>query len=160
LVKDINPSGTSGDFSSKRFGIIVSSYHDSITGKLLEAAVETLTEHNVAENQIDVVRVPGTWEIALGTKQLAASGRYDGLVCLGAVIRGETTHDRHINRFVSQAIGHLSLEFNLPISFGVLTCNSFKQAQERSGGRVGNKGQEAACAVLEMVQLGDRIENL
>ena len=106
------------------------------------------------------MRVPGTWDIALGTRQMAASGRYDGLICLGAVIRGETTHDQHINRFISLAIGNLSLEFNLPISFGVLTCNSFEQAQERSGGRVGNKGHEAAQAMLQMVQLADQIKSL
>ena len=114
----------------------------------------------MSADHLDVVRVPGAWEICLATKQLAATGRYAGLICLGAVVRGETTHDQHINRFVSQAIGQLSLEFNLPIGFGVLTCNSFQQAQERSGGSVGNKGHEAALAMLEMVQLAGQVASM
>ncbi|MGI9518222.1 MAG: 6,7-dimethyl-8-ribityllumazine synthase [Pirellulaceae bacterium] len=155
MVNDINPPGSTGDFSGKRFGIIVSSYHDNITGNLLDGAVETMFEHRITNDKIDVVRVPGAWEICLAARQLAATGRYAGLICLGAVIRGETTHDQHINRFVSQAIGQLSLEYNLPVGFGVLTCNTFQQAHERSGGSVGNKGHEAASAMLEMVRLTD-----
>ena len=128
-----------------------------MTGNLLEGALQTLREHRVPDEKIDVARVPGAWEICLATRQLAATGRYAGLICLGAVIRGETSHDQHINRFVSGSIGQLSLEFNLPIAFGVLTCNSFQQAHERAGGSVGNKGHEAALAMLEMVRLADAI---
>ncbi len=144
---------SSFDFSDKQFAIVVSKYNDSITNKLHDAAIATLQQNGVNISNVDAVQVPGAWEIALAAKTLAKSKRYAGIICLGAVIRGETTHDQHINRFVSQAIGQISLEFEIPISFGVLTCNSFEQAHERSGGKSGNKGVEAALAVLEMVGL-------
>ena len=131
-----------------------------ISGKLLDGAVETLRQHKIDDSHIDVIRVPGAWELALATKKVVDRNRYAGIVCLGVVIRGETTHDQHINRFVSNAIGQLSLESGVPIGFGVLTCNSMEQAQDRSGGRVGNKGNEAAKAMLEMVHLCDRIQQL
>ena len=148
------------DFSSHAFAIVVSRYNDSITEKLLQGAVETLEQHGVSMTQVDVVRVPGAWELAFATRQLAQRQRHAGMICLGAVIRGETTHDQHINRFVSQAIGEISLEFSLPIAFGLLTCNSFEQAHARSGGAVGNKGVEAALTTLEMVGLQTQINRL
>ncbi len=114
--------------------------------------------HDVAADHIDVIRVPGAWELALATQAALGHARYDGIVTLGAVIRGETTHDQYINRFVSQSLGQLSLESGVPIGFGLLTCNSLQQAQARSGGAVGNKGQEAAQAMLEMVCLLDSLE--
>jgi len=131
-----------------------------ITGKLLDGAIETLRDHKISEEKIDVVRAPGAWELALAAKQVVETGRYAGVVCLGAVIRGETTHDQHINRFVSQAIGQLSLDSGLPVAFGLLTCNTLEQAHERAGGKVGNKGNEATLAMLEMVCLSDRIRDL
>ncbi len=145
--------GAAAEGNGGRFGIVVSRYNDSITGKLLDGALATLKSHEVAEEDIDVARVPGAWEIPVVTQQLARSGRYLAVICLGAVIRGETTHDRYINQQVSQSLGQISLETNIPVLFGVLTCNTMEQAIHRSGGNVGNKGSECAEAALEMVNL-------
>ena len=136
-----------------RFAIVVSRYNESITGKLLDGALATLTEAGVADDFIVVAHVPGAWEIPLVAARLARGGNYDAILCLGAVIKGETTHDEHINRQVSQSLGQLSLETGLPVLFGVLTCNTLEQAIHRSGGNVGNKGVECAQAALEMVDL-------
>ncbi len=136
-----------------RFAIVVSKYNDSITSKLLAGAMETLCKHGVADDAIDVAWVPGAWEIPLVADRLAHSRRYAAVICLGAVIRGETTHDQHINRHVSISLGKTSLESGLPVLMGVLTCNSLEQAINRSGGAVGNKGVECAEAAIEMVSL-------
>ena len=134
------------------YGIVVSRYNESITSKLLEGAVDTLSSHGVADAKIQVAWVPGAWEIPLIAKQFAQS-EVDAVLCLGCVIRGETTHDQHINQQVSSSLGQLSLEFQLPILFGVLTCNTLEQAIHRSGGNVGNKGIECAEAALDMVSI-------
>ena len=136
-----------------RFAIVVSRYNDSITTKLLEGALSTLAAAQVADKNIDVVWVPGAWEISLVAAELAGSESYAAVICLGAVIRGETTHDEHINRQVSLALGQVSVETGIPVAFGVLTCNTLEQAIHRSGGNVGNKGIEAAQAALEMANL-------
>ena len=136
-----------------RFAIVVSRYNESITGKLLSGAVDTLVAAGIADDAIDVAWVPGAWEISLVAQRLAASKGYVAVLCLGAVIRGETTHDQHINRQVSLSLGQTSLETGIPVLFGVLTCNSLEQAIHRSGGNVGNKGEECAQAALEMVSL-------
>lgn len=160
LINEIRPDTQSVDYSGKRFAIVVSTYNEMITGKLVEGALETLRDHQVADERIDVLWVPGAWELALGAKQAVAVDRYTGIVCLGAVIRGETTHDQHINRFVSMALGELSLDSGIPIAFGLLTCNTFEQAHARAGGKVGNKGHEATTAMLEMVHLSERLNQL
>ena len=136
-----------------RFAIVVSRYNDSITRKLLDGAVAALTAHGVADGDIDVAWVPGAWEIPLIARQFAERRKYAGVLCLGAVIRGETTHDQHINRQVSLSLGEISLDERVPVLFGVLTCNTLEQAIHRSGGNVGNKGAECAEAALEMTNL-------
>lgn len=136
-----------------RFAIVVSRYNESITGKLLAGAVETLTAAGVADESLDVVWVPGAWEIPLVADRLAGLQRYAAVICLGAVIRGETTHDQHINRMVSNSLGQIALAARIPVLMGVLTCNSLEQAIHRSGGNVGNKGVECAQAALEMANL-------
>jgi len=135
------------------FAIIVARWNEGITRKLLDGAVATLAEHGVADDAIDVAWVPGSMEIPLIAERLAASGRYVAVICLGAVIRGETTHDQHINRAVSLAITQLSLETGVPVLFGVLTCETMEQAIHRAGGNVGNKGRECAEAALHMAGL-------
>lgn len=140
-----------------RFAIVVSKYNDSITGKLLTGAIDTLRAHHVADDSIDVAWVPGAWEIPLVADRMAKTNRYAAIICLGAVIRGETTHDQHINRHVSICLGKTSLDCDLPVLMGVLTCNSLEQAINRSGGAVGNKGVECAEAALEMVSLLRRL---
>jgi 6,7-dimethyl-8-ribityllumazine synthase len=136
-----------------RFAIVVARWNESITRKLLDGAVAKLQERGVADDAIDVAWVPGSMEIPLVAKRLAKLGRYQAILCLGAVIRGETSHDQHINRAVSLAITRLALEANVPVLFGVLTCETMEQAIHRAGGNVGNKGAECADAALHMAGL-------
>jgi 6,7-dimethyl-8-ribityllumazine synthase len=152
-------------FTSGRFAIVVSRFNETITARLLDGAVGTLKNHGVADDHIDVVWVPGAFEIPVVAGELAGSGRYAAVICLGAVIRGETTHDQHINRAVSNSLAELGVHYGLPVIFGVLTCNTLEQAIARSGGdaattgkdqaakRIGNKGVDCAMAALEMVDL-------
>jgi 6,7-dimethyl-8-ribityllumazine synthase len=142
-----------GDLPSSKFAIVVSRYNDNITGKLVDGAVDTLTAAGVPDDTIDVAWVPGAWEIPLIANRLADTEEYCAILCLGAVIRGETTHDQHINRQVSMTLGELAIRTGLPVLFGLLTVNSLEQAIHRSGGNVGNKGVECAEAALEMVRL-------
>ena len=136
-----------------RFGIVVARWNEGITKKLLDGAVATLAAHGVADESIDVAWVPGSFEIPLAAQRMAASGSYSAVLCLGAVIRGETSHDQHINRAVSLAMTQIALEANVPVLFGVLTCETMEQAIHRAGGNVGNKGSECAEAALHMVGL-------
>lgn len=144
--------GEQGDASGS-YAIVVSKYNDNITTKLLAGAVETLSAVGIAAADITVAWVPGAWEIPLVAQQLASSRRFAAIITLGAVIKGETTHDEHINRQVSLSLGQISLETGIPIAFGILTCNTLEQAIHRAGGNVGNKGVECAQAALEMVRL-------
>lgn len=149
--------------------MIVSRFNDTITARLLDGAVETLREHGVADERIDVFWVPGAFEIPTVAGRLADGGRYAAVLCLGAVIRGETSHDQHINRAVSLALAEIGARTGVPVLFGVLTCNTLEQAIARSGGdpgtrgkdrpdsRIGNKGAECAEAAVEMVNLLARI---
>ena len=141
------------DAPAGRFAVVVARYNDSITSKLLAGAIATLTKHGVTEDSIDVAWVPGAFEIPLVADRLAASGSYVAVLCLGAVIRGETTHDQHINRGVSLGLMEAGLRSGIPVLFGVLTCDSVEQAIHRAGGNVGNKGAECAEAALHMVGL-------
>ena len=136
-----------------RFAIVVARWNESITRRLLDGAVATLRERGIADAAIDVAWVPGAWEIPLIAQEFAESGRYQAVICLGAVIRGETTHDQHINRAVSLAISELALATGIPVLFGILTCETMEQAIHRAGGNVGNKGSECATAALEMIGL-------
>ena len=136
-----------------RFAIVVARWNESITSKLLEGAVSALVENGVADEAIDVAWVPGSFEIPLVAQRMADSGAYSAVICLGAVIRGETSHDLHINRAVSLAISQIALTANVPVLFGVLTCETMEQAIHRAGGNVGNKGIECAEAALKMVSL-------
>lgn len=137
----------------KRYAIVVSRYNATITDRLLEGAIGRLLQGGVADGSIDVFSVPGAWEIPVTVRHLVFSMRYSAIICLGAVIRGETTHDEHINRSVSLSLSALSLWSGIPILFGVLTCQNLEQALQRAGGVHGNKGEECAAAALEMVGL-------
>jgi 6,7-dimethyl-8-ribityllumazine synthase len=136
-----------------RFAIVVARWNKTITQRLLDGAVDTLRKRGVADEAIDVAWVPGSFEIPLVAQRVAISGRYAAVICLGAVIRGETTHDEHINRAVSLAMSQIALAANVPVLFGVLTCETMEQAIHRAGGNVGNKGAECAEAALEMAGL-------
>lgn len=145
--------GTTTQAGDGRFAVVVSRYNAAVTEKLLTGALRTLQERGVRDDAVDVARVPGAWEIPLTAQRLARTGVYRAVICLGAVIRGETTHDQYINHQVSDSLGRIALEFNLPVLFGVLTCNNLEQALHRAGGNVGNKGCDCAEAALEMVSL-------
>lgn len=134
-------------------GIAVSTYNSNITGRLLDAALETLGNAAFDQDRILIARVPGAWELPLACQKLAQQNGVLAVLALGAVIRGETSHDQHINRAVSQALMELMMATGKPIGFGLLTCNTMEQAIHRAGGNVGNKGHETAQAVLEMLRL-------
>lgn len=145
------------DARGMRFGIIVSRFNNFVTEKLLEGAMDALKQHKIEDKNIDIVRVPGSFEIPLLAHKMAASRKYDALVCLGAVIRGDTPHFEYIAAEVSRGIGNAILEHRIPISFGVLTTNNVDQAMERAGAKMGNKGFEAALTAIEMASLNRKI---
>ncbi len=124
-----------------------------MTEKLLQGALDAFGASGVGDERIDVAWVPGSWEIPLVAQRFAQSGNYAAVICLGAVVRGETTHDEHINRGMSLALSQIALAADLPVLFGVLTCKTMDQAHARAGGSVGNKGAECAEAALQMVGL-------
>jgi 6,7-dimethyl-8-ribityllumazine synthase len=136
-----------------RVAVAVSRYNEGLTGRLLEGAVATLVAAGVAADRIEIAWVPGAFELPLAADRLAGSGRFAAVICLGVVIRGETSHDRHINTAVATGIEAVSRHHGLPVSFGVLTCETVAQADARAGGAVGNKGEEAAHAALAMIRL-------
>lgn len=139
--------------------IAVSTYNDHITNKLCDGAVNTLVSAGFDSNRLWVVRVPGAWELPFAIQRLIGARRVAGAIALGAVIKGETSHDQHINRAVSMSLMQLSLDHNKPIAFGLLTVNSLEQAIHRSGGNKGNKGEECAQALLGCLSLGHAIEH-
>jgi len=143
-----------------RLAVVVARYNESITRRLLDGAVATFTGAGLAAGQIDVAWVPGAFELPFIADQLAASGRYAAVLCLGAIIRGETTHDQHIARAVGSGIEAVARTRGLPVLFGVLTCDTLAQALARAGGDAfhgyegtGNKGAECASAAIEMISL-------
>jgi 6,7-dimethyl-8-ribityllumazine synthase len=135
------------------YAIVVARFNEFVTERLLEGAIDTLHRHGVKKKRLTVVRVPGSFEIPLVADRLAKSGQFAAVICLGAVIQGETTHHEYINHQVAAAIEQASRKWSVPISFGVLTCITMEQAIDRAGGKAGNKGAEAALAAIEMVDL-------
>ena len=148
-----------GDLNAEggKFGIVVSRFNDFITTHLADGAIATLTEHGVAEKDIDVVKVPGAFEIPMAAGKMCTANKYDAVICLGAVIRGATPHFNYVSGESSRGVGTLARESSIPVLFGILTTDNVEQAVERAGGKSGNKGAEAALAALEMVNLFKRI---
>ncbi|NIO05093.1 MAG: 6,7-dimethyl-8-ribityllumazine synthase [Proteobacteria bacterium] len=136
-----------------KFGIVVSRYNSFITNRLLEGALDGLIRNGAGERDIEVWKVPGSFEIPLAAKKMAGSSRFDAVVCLGAVIRGATPHHDYIATEVTKGIAAMSLESGIPIAFGIITADSLEQAIERAGSKMGNKGYEAAVSAIEMVNL-------
>lgn len=149
------PDMIEGQLNAKgfRFGIIVSRFNSFISDRLLEGALDTLVRHGAETDSIPVVKVPGAFEIPLMAKKMATSGKFDAVICLGAVIRGGTPHFEYVSSEVTKGIALVSLETGLPVAFGVLTTDSVEQAIERAGTKAGNKGVEAAMSAIEMVNL-------
>lgn len=139
------------------FAVVVSRFNDLITSRLVDGAVSTIVRHGGNDDKIDVVSVPGSFEIPLAARKLAASGRYAAVICVGAVIQGSTSHHEYINSQVAAGIMNISNETGIPVTFGVITCESMEQALDRAGGKVGNKGTEAALAAIEMINLLKKI---
>lgn len=135
------------------FGIVVARYNDFITGRLLDGALDTLVRHGVGEASIDIVKVPGAFEIFMATKKLVKSNKYDAVICLGAIIRGATPHFEYVAAEASKGVAAVAMEATIPVLFGVLTTDNLEQAIERAGSKAGNKGSEAALAALEMANL-------
>src|SRR5262245_49986475 len=142
-----------------RFGLVVSQFNSLITERLQAGAIDALCRHGVREDDIDVVQVPGAFDIPLFAKKMAASGRYHALICLGAVIKGETPHFEYIASAMTQGIKEIMLAHGLPIAFGVLTTESVDQAVDRAGAKLGNKGTEAALSAIEMVNALKELTN-
>ena len=136
-----------------RVSIVASRFNELITSKLLSGALDGLRRHDVAEEDITVAWVPGAFEIPLAAKKMAQSGRYDGIICVGAVIRGSTSHYDYVCNEVSKGIASVSMGCGLPVLFGVLTTENIEQAIERAGTKAGNKGSECAQGAIEMVNL-------
>ena len=137
----------------KRFCLLVSRFNDLVGARLLEGAQDCLLRHGAEADQIDIVWVPGSFEIPGAASKLAASKRYDAVVCLGAVIRGDTPHFDYIAAEVAKGVAHVTLEARMAVSFGVLTTDTIEQAIERAGSKAGNKGAEAAMSAIEMANL-------
>ncbi len=136
-----------------RLGIVVSRFNNFITERLLEGALDALKRHGVYERDISIYRVPGSFEIPLLAKRLAGSSRFDAVICLGALIRGQTPHFDYISAEVTKGLAQVSLDSGVPVAFGVITADSIEQAIERAGTKMGNKGFEAAMSAIEMANL-------
>ncbi len=141
-----------------KFSIVVGRFNEFIGSKLLEGAKDALVRHGVNEEDIDIVWVPGAYEIPLTAKYLANTKKYDAVICLGAVIRGATPHFDFVSNEVAKGVAHVSLEANLPVIFGVLTTDTIEQAIERAGTKAGNKGAEAGITAIEMANLLPQIK--
>jgi len=137
----------------KKFGIVTSRFNNFISDRLVEGAVDALLRSGAEDKDIDIVKVPGAFEIPLITKKMAEKGVYDAVICLGAVIRGATPHFDYVSAEVSKGIAMVSLDSNIPVIFGILTTDTIEQAIERAGTKAGNKGWSAGIAAIEMANL-------
>jgi 6,7-dimethyl-8-ribityllumazine synthase len=147
------PNGT-----GRRIAVLASRFNESLTRKLADGATDALVRHGIAADNIDLVWVPGAWELPAAARRLLASERYDALVVVGAVIRGETPHFDYIAGEAARGLAKASADYDVPLGFGLLTTNTTEQAEARSGGAHGNKGWDAALAALEMADLFDRLD--
>lgn len=149
-----------GNLISKeaKIGIVVSRFNEFITGKLLSGAVDTLLRHGVNDENISVAWVPGAFEIPLISKKMAETGKYDAVICLGAIIRGSTSHYELVCNEAAKGVAQVSLETGIPVLFGIITTENIEQAIERAGSKAGNKGSECAEGAIEMINLCRRIK--
>ena len=154
MVKEIKGQITAG---KGNYAVVVSRFNEFITGKLLSGAIDCLVRHGAEEQQITVVWVPGACEIVFAAKKLAQSGDYAAVLCLGAVIRGQTQHYDYVCQQVVRGIGQLNFESKTPAIFGVLTCDSLEQAVDRAGTKMGNAGADAAMTAMEIVNVMEQI---
>lgn len=148
-----------GDLQAKglKFGIVMSRFNEFITNKLVEGAIDALVRHGARDDDIEVAKVPGSFEIPLVAKKMALKGTYHAIICLGTIIRGATPHFDYIAAEVSKGIASASLETGVPIAFGIITSDTIEQAIERAGSKSGNKGWDAAITAIEMAQLQKKL---
>ena len=154
------PKILEGVISAKgfKFAVVVSRFNDFISSKLVEGAMDALNRHGANEDDITLVKVPGAFEIPIAAKKLASGNEFDAIICLGAVIRGATSHFDYVASEVAKGIAVVSLESNIPVTFGVLTTDNLEQAIERAGSKAGNKGWDSAMAAMEMASLFDAMK--
>ncbi len=141
------------DATGCRFAIVISRFNSFVSDRLLSGALDALERNGASADDVTVVWVPGSFEILLAAKKLAFSGKYDAVICLGALLQGETPHFEYLSSTVTKGIGNISLESGVPVTYGVLTCNTLEQAIERAGLKSGNRGFDAALSAIEMVQV-------
>jgi len=141
------------DAKGLKTAVIASRFNDFVTAKLIEGAVDCLLRHGSGKKDVTVIRVPGSFEIPLAAKRAAASGKYDAVICLGVLIRGQTPHFDYIAAEVTKGVAQVSLDTNVPVTFGVITADTLEQAVDRAGAKAGNKGFEAALGAVEMADL-------
>lgn len=142
----------------RSFGIVISRFNSLVTSQLLNGAVDCLTRHGASDAALTAVYVPGSFEIPQAALQMAASGRFDALICLGCVIRGETPHFDYVAGEVTRGLGHIALQTGVPVGFGILTTDSLEQALERAGAKAGNKGWDAAMSAMELLQVHSQLK--
>lgn len=142
-----------------RFGVVVSRWNSFITERMLSGALDAFVRHGAREDDIEVVRVPGTWEIPLIAQHLARSGKVDAVACVGCLIRGATPHFEYLAAEVTKGLAQVSLETGVPVTYGIITVEGLEQAIERAGSKAGNKGAEAAVAAIEMANLLKELRN-
>lgn len=148
----VHTIGGNLDAKDLRFGVVVSQFNSLVSEQLKTGALDALARHGARDNDVDVVLVPGAFDIPLFAKEMAASGRYDSIVCIGAIIKGETPHFEYISAAVTQGVKEISLSTGVPLAFGVLTTDTLDQAFNRAGAKLGNKGWEAALSAIEMAR--------
>ena len=153
MVNDMNQYEGNLILSGARFGIVVGRFNSFVVESLLQGALDTLKRHGASEADIDIVRVPGAFEIPLAAKRMAASKKYHAIIALGAVIRGGTPHFEYVAGECTKGLAQIMMEYELPVAFGVLTVDTIEQAIERAGTKAGNKGVEATLSAIEMVNL-------
>jgi 6,7-dimethyl-8-ribityllumazine synthase len=141
------------DAAGSRFAIVISRFNSFVSDRLLNGALDALERHGAASDDITTVWVPGSFEIVLAAKKLALSKKYDAVICLGALLQGETPHFEYLSTTVAKGIGNVGLESGIPVIYGILTCNTLEQAIDRAGLKSGNRGFDAAMSAIEMVQV-------
>ena len=154
MVTELKGQLTAG---KANYAIVVSRFNEFITGKLLAGAIDTLERHGASQDQITVAWVPGAIEITLAAKKLAETGKYDSVICLGAVIRGQTSHFDYVCQQISRGVGQINYDSGVPTVFAVLTCDTIEQAVERAGSKRGNAGADAALTAMEMANVMEQI---
>ena len=154
MIEEVKGQITAG---KGNYAIVVSRFNEFVTSRLLAGAIDCLARHGAAEKQISVVWVPGACEITLAAKKLAQSGKYVAVICLGTVIRGQTSHYDYVCQQIARGIGQINYELGVPTVFGVLTCDTLEQAIERAGAKMGNAGEDAARTAIEMVNVMEQL---